>query len=178
MKVSILLLSFLVFSTVSFAQDTLQKRSPHYIGTHAGSVSGIGFSYRYWPKKLGFQLTAIPIFQSNKRNFISAGVSALYLLKEGKHIDLYSYLGFHFMNQKSVGFTTDTLGNYVNAVSIEQHINYGVGLGVKINLLKVLDLSLQLGAGFYRTNQTHPYLNINPDYFFYGAGGIGIYYHI
>jgi len=154
-----------------------QSNTKHYLGAHAGSISGLGFSYRYWPKKLGFQLTAIPIFQSNKRNFISAGVSALYLLKEGKHIDLYSYLGFHFINRKSVVYNINPFGKYIANVTTQQNFNTGIGLGFRINLLKVLDLSLQGGYGFYKTrvsNNTY----FKPNYSLNFAGGVGLYYHI
>jgi hypothetical protein len=153
-----------------------QNNTKHYLGGHAGSISGLGFSYRYWPKKLGFQLTTIPIFQTNKRNFISAGVSALYLLKEGKNIDLYSYVGFHFINRKYVDFYPDIYGNLIEQISTQQITNTGIGLGFRINLLKVLDLSLQGGYGFYKTNNSQ--YNFNPNYSLNFAGGVGLYYHI
>jgi hypothetical protein len=153
-----------------------QNNTKHYLGGHAGSVSGLGFSYRYWPKKLGFQLTAIPIFQTEKRNFISAGISALYLLKEGRNIDLYSYLGFHYINRKSIDFYTDTYGNVVKQTNTQQITNTGIGLGFRFNLLQVLDLSLQGGYGFYKTNNS--LYNFNLNYTLNFAGGVGLYYHL
>ena len=72
------------------ATKTLQK---HHVGIHASSLGGVGFSYRYWPGKLGVQITTLPIFRQNKGYFLSVGATALYTLKEGKTVDLYSYIG-------------------------------------------------------------------------------------
>lgn len=170
-KILFIILIVLLNFKVSAQNDT-----KHYLGGHIGSVSGLGFSYRYWPKKFGIQLTAIPIFKSDNRNFISAGISALYLLKEGKHIDLYSYIGFNFINRKMVDYYTDPLGIPIKQETTQQITNTGIGLGFRINFLKVLDLSLQGGYGFYNTNSNSKY--IYPQYSLNIAGGVGLYYHL
>jgi len=167
---------FFILIVLLSINSSAQDNTKHYLGAHAGSISGMGFSYRYWPKKLGFQLTAIPIFKANKRNFISAGISVLYLLKEGKHIDLYTYLGFHYINRKFIDYSPDEFGNPIEKIVTEQNTNSGIGLGFRINLLKVLDLSLQGGYGFYNTNINTSYSN--PFYSLSIAGGAGLYYHL
>lgn len=137
------------------ATKTLQK---HHVGIHASSLGGVGFSYRYWPGKLGVQITTLPIFRQNKGYFLSIGATALYTLKEGKTVDLYSYIGTHYIGE-------NYSGNQQNNGS--SSLNTGLGVGFKINLSEFLNLNIQTGYGFY---------NITESLSTTIAGGAGLYY--
>ena len=156
----------------SFAQtkntDSLTT-TKHYLGLHAGVTTGYGFSYRYWPQKLGFQVTGIPIFGKDFYN-ASLGLSALYLLKDNNKVDLYGYLGNHFQFD---GYSTPTYDNTGN-ITGTQKVNYttyniGVGIGFKVDFLDVLDFNLQTGYAINNiTNSAYTGL----------AGEVGLYYHL
>jgi len=150
-----LILSIFTVFCITFtssAQDSKTK-APHSIGLHAGAISGLGFSYRYWPSKLGVQITTIPIFRKNGNHFFSAGLSALYTLNEGEKVDLYGYLGNHILS-------TSKNPNVI--------YNVGVGFGFKINFLESMDFNMQAGYGMYDlTNQFFTSL----------TGELGLYYH-
>jgi len=178
MKVSILLLSFLVFSTVSFAQDTLQKRSPHYFGLHAGSTTAYGLSYRYWPSKFGVEVTALPTFHRvtliNKNiinSKISTGLSILYTIKKSRIVDLYTYIGGFTLFEKTHKTDYSPETHQTEYIKQEQlDLNLGIGLAVKFKFMEVLDFNLQLGYGMYKINQPNQFYSL-------ASGEVGLYYN-
>lgn len=149
-----------------FAMGQEPPKPVHYIGLHGGTVTGLGFSYRYWPKKIGFQVTAIPLFKSGGEYFISSGITMLYELNKGKVVDLYGYLGNHLINTKNT-YNSFYPGSQ-DIIVKENTYNIGVGIGFKINFLKVLDFNLQGGYGLYDITN-----NFNTNM----AGEAGLYYH-
>lgn len=175
MKKSIVLLSFL-FSLMVFGQENNQSK--HHIGGHLGSVSGMGFSYRYWPTKLGGQITFVPVFKKDGGYLISSGISALYTLKQSQFVDLYAYWGFHLINTKSTFNIYDPYDPSIIILQQNTYKNYyntGLGVGFKFKLLDNLDFCLQGGYGVYMSednfiNQLFYKTNI--------AGGIGLYYKL
>ena len=66
---------------ISYSQETTGQylHKNHYMGFNAGALTGIGFSYRYMPKKLGVQLTALP-FGKKDNLWLNAGISLFYSL--------------------------------------------------------------------------------------------------
>lgn len=60
----------------------------HYFGINAGLTTGVGFSYRYWPGKNGFQVTFLPVVD---RTSTTISFGATYL-KEIKTFDKYRFL--------------------------------------------------------------------------------------
>lgn len=171
-------LTFLLFAlSFSFAVSAQEEEAaemeetatgPHHIGLHAGSTTGLGFSYRYWPSKWGLQVTGVPVFNQGGSSFVSVGASALYLLQDNQTLDLYGYLGNHLIlntNQISV-FDSNT--NTFTTTSVTQEIyNLGLGLGIRARLLDNLNLNLQAGYGFY---------DITGNIFTNLAGEAGLYY--
>ena len=152
----IIVLSIALFSTISYSQNEAKQDKPtpsttkHYIGLNAGGVTGLGFSYRYWPSKLGIQVTGIPIFFANKGgHFTSIGVSALYTLKDNRIVDLYGYLGNHFVSVKQNFTFTDNNGNIVTNTNKSNLFNVGAGFGFKFDFLESLDFNIQGGYGVY-----------------------------
>jgi len=151
---ALICITIISVNTNAQAQDSTKTKLKHHAGFHASSLGGVGFSYRYWPGKLGVQITTLPIFRKDSGHFLSLGATALYTLKEGKTVDLYSYLGVHYI---SLGQQNDKFNS----------INTGVGVGFKINLSEFLNLNIQTGYGFY---------NINNSLTTSIAGGAGLYY--
>ena len=165
-----LILLFAALLTLSYAKaqdiDTAPKKlelSPHHVGLHIGAVTGSGFSYRYWPAKLGFQITGIPIINTDYR-FTSLGVSALYLLKDNRKVDLFAYLGNHAVFTATKIFSNDS--TIYNKFFFD---NLGIGLGVKTTIWEVINLNFQVGYGFYNVGE---YTSTN------FTGEFGVYYQL
>lgn len=154
MKKILFLIPLLLICFVGFSQgsddyvitnkDSIEvDESPkHAFGFNLGSTTGLGLSYRFFPNKFGFQLTGIPVFLGNGGMFLSTGLSLMYKVKESRRIDLFGYLGNHFI------YTTGTgSSNY----------SHQIGLGAGINMhvwIDVLDISIQLGYGAYDVNHS------------------------
>ncbi|MCD6596275.1 MAG: hypothetical protein J7L04_01225 [Bacteroidales bacterium] len=156
---------FMVLTTVTaFAQDELSldkdKVRKNGLGLHAGSTTGLGFSYRYWPDEFGFQVTFLPIISSSQ-SFVSLGFTGMYKLSEKKAVDLFAYAGNHFIYRKNNYYYDSTYDNS------SWTWNFGLGVGMDIKIAKVMRLSLMTGLGNY---------DILGDYTFTVAGEIGYYY--
>ena len=80
-----------IFSTTAFSQKDIELdniKTKHFIGLHAGNTTGFGFSYRYWPTKLGCQIGGYPIWHPQNAGFRGAKSGApdltpLFLTKLG-----------------------------------------------------------------------------------------------
>lgn len=133
----------------SVCQDN-KPFSSHQAGIHGGLTTGVGFSYRYWPNRLGLQLTLLPIKVDEEwkdilgvqefarsfspigdtEKFISIGVSGLYTLKKLQSYRLISYFGNHVLINRN----SET---------------YNLGGGVGISFYKKVSFSLMLGYGAF-----------------------------
>lgn len=159
----------LLISSTLFAQDELtikeNKTRKNAIGLHAGSTTGLGISYRRWPDQFGFQVTFFPIV-SKGQSYVSLGITGMYKVSELKSIDVFIYLGNHFIYREDNYYYDpayyqdyDNSGNWT--------WNLGAGGGLDIKIAKVLRLSIMTGFGNY---------DIFGDYTFTFAGEIGFYF--
>lgn len=150
----IISIGFFLLSFSSISQD----HSPHHIGMSAGVTTGFGLSYRYWPSKLGIQLTALPTISQNNGSFTSAGLTVLYTIKDREKIDLYAYLGNSILYTKS--------GN-----NSDSFFNSGLGFGFKFKIFDELNFNTQFGYGAITEvgNDVSPNFSI--------VGELGLYYH-
>ena len=118
----------------------LKKKRKHYLGMHAESTAGYGVSYRYWPDKLGLQVTLFPYISSDN-SFLSLGISGLIKVHELKKLDVFLYLDNHFR------YSQDK--NYYDYDQYEMDNNFnwsiGFGGGLNIRIAKILALSVILG---------------------------------
>jgi hypothetical protein len=117
---------------------------------NAGSFTGIGFSYRYWPLKAGLQVS-FTLYKNEKNEhtpsektyfiplsfdefptgtFISAALSGFMQIKKYEHIIMYTYLGNHFL-----------------IINDKQYYNLGGGIG--FSFLTTLSFNLNIGYGAY-----------------------------
>ena len=152
--ISIICISLISSNANSQSTDSLKVIKKYHVGTHQSSLGGLGLSFRYWPGKLGVQVTALPIFREGQGHFFSAAVTALYTFQEGKKVDLYGYWGNHYLSIKGSGNANNSL-------------NTGLGMGFKINFTESLNFNIQAGYGFY---------NITNSFTSTLAGGVGLYY--
>jgi len=162
----------LIFSCASLsAQETpdFSTKGTHYAGFHAGSTTGMGFSYRYVKQKWGVQLTTIPVF-NNDFFAMSNGFSLLYTIAEHEKVDVFGYVGQHLLISRQNEWVWDE--DYTNYE--EQRVsNYfwgtGIGAGVNYKLTDYLIMSTQVGYGMYSTTWDN-------DRIFFLAAEWGIYY--
>ena len=169
MKKSILFLFIISLTSASIAQDESFTPPKHFVGIHAGSTTGSGISYRYWPTKFGGEITAFPRFEKGGYYNINTGLSLLFKLKENKRYTIYTYFGNSLELDHSQFNTydqaTDTYSSYYKKSS---QFNSSIGLGYKVNFLQNLDFNLQAGYGFYDITSS-VYTSI--------TGEISMYYH-
>ena len=116
------ILGIALFFNASAQNDSLkiekEKLITHtnYFGIAAGLTNGLGFSYIYWPKSFGVQLTALPIY-IDEEFIYSAGLTFLYELKKFKYLRLYVYMGNHLSN--------------IFLSYYRFHVNTGIGPGLE-----------------------------------------------
>lgn len=143
------MLIFFVSSIIYSQEEPKPSSSPaHSFGFHLGSTTGMGLSYRYLPNKLGVQATFLPVFNGDGGLFISSGFSIMYKIQSSRRVDLFGYLGNHFIYRENPNYGFE--GKNINR-------SYQMGLGAGINLhawIDVLDISFQLGYGVYNVNKS------------------------
>lgn len=151
LKINILtFLAVLLTYHVGISQNE-DFRTVHRIGFHAGTTTGVGFSYKYQPSKFGLQVVGMPIFDGDGNVLASFGLSGLYRFSELRRADLFGYFGNHlFIGRTDVGY----------------HLGLGAGLDWHV-WPGVLDLNIQAGYGVY-------YLNDRPLSLL--TGEIGLHY--
>ncbi|HAA16431.1 MAG TPA: hypothetical protein DCE41_33895 [Cytophagales bacterium] len=148
------ILLFVMVSTVGVCQaqmaqelteEPISKEAKHAVGLSAGITTGVGISYRYWPKKLGIQLTAAPIFTSES-TFASGGATFLLKLKENDWSNFFGYWGNHFL------FTQDQNFDFYGNPYLYRTSDYYLGLGGGLEFLLDENLSFSFMAGFAGVN--------------------------
>lgn len=150
-KIAVLLL-LIISVVVSNAQNAEKiATKSHEFGFHAGFSTGVGLSYRYWPDKLGIQITALPI-KSDDVTFVSVGVTGLYSIYHSQHVRFFMYLGgaYHVNHYDEETAYVDPYSGYyryedVRVKKDQMNIGFGPGFGfgnrVRFNLMA--------GYGFY-----------------------------
>ncbi len=142
-------LSFILFISINSAQaqiDENNNRPKHQVGLSAGNTSGIGFSYRYWPGKIGLQLTATPPWlEDGKLSYFNGGVSLLYSLIEVEKAKFFMYGAASYVTDRTYSY--DPFYSYYN--TYDQKINAGLGLGFDIFAGKHLGFNFQGGYGMF-----------------------------
>lgn len=88
----------------------------HYFGLNAGFTTGIGFSYRFMPKRDGIQITGIPLYDRD-HFYMSAAATYLHTIKEYDFGRALFFVGNQYTN-----FFNETKYAY----------NAGLGLGADL----------------------------------------------
>ena len=174
MKQNILFICLSLLVMISYSQETTGQylHKNHYMGFNAGALTGIGFSYRYMPKKTGIQLTGLPI--GNKHNLrIKAALTVFYKYYSsvGETLNLLAYASSSFVHKR------DEI--YYGIQPYEKHFifepqyinkyNAGIGTAMEIRLHNILSLDILLGYGIY---------DFTDNYRFTIDGGIGLFFRL
>lgn len=122
------------------------------IGVHAGSTTGVGYSYRQWMGNFGVQATAI--YGKKEGRFGSAGLSVMYSIHQTSYTRFYWYLG------NAIYYSKEAYSNY-------SEYFYDIGSGPGFAFGRDMQFNLMFGYGIYNSNEG---LSIFP------TGEIGLYY--
>lgn len=138
-----------------------QKLYTQSLGIGAGFTTGLGVSYRYFPKKAGFQLNLAPYYENyGKEAFISAGLTFLFNLAENKYNAVYAYFGNHLLHTSFQKNKDEYVYNPLtqqfeyfteNTTKVRDIINSGIGLGFEFSTKKRVTLNLMGGYAQYNT---------------------------
>lgn len=153
------LITFNAFSQEESIENVNFKKYKHSIGLGAGFSTGVGFSYRYFPKRFGAQITVGPFYSNHGENArISTGFTFLYNIVEGDYTCLYAYFGNHYLYYSDTYndgyFTYDINNNPIwnePKTYIEKYYNNGLGLGFEFNTRKKVTFNIMAGYGNYKT---------------------------
>jgi len=157
-----------LFSVISvFAQEAENntvKLNTNYLGLHAGFTTGLGLSFRHWSNKYGVQVTAIPIKTDNIQ-FISAGLTGLYSIRNEKYYRHFLYLGNHLLLNQ-----IETYYDYNGNRREEQKTSYNAGFGYGFEVGKNVRFNLMVGYAGYNLLET--------DYNLLPTAEMGLYFNL
>ncbi len=140
----ILILTLLFLLPSELLAEENQSSGKRGIGFHAGSTTGVGLSFRYWPESIGFQATFLPIVTEDYR-FISFGVAGLYTLHQHDNLSLIGYTGFRLHRE----FQHNNSGWQSNPNIDQITFGFGLGPGFKYEYSQVLTANFMIGYGLY-----------------------------
>ncbi len=169
------LLSIILFILLAYTVQAQEKTetTPYHneFGIHAGGVTGVGLSYRYWGEKNGFQLTVMPPIVKSDYKLYSAGATYLRSFKDKKWMRVFGYAGIHYWNESSETEYVDwdpIAGAPFNNIQHNNLEEFNVGFGPGISFGTKVRVSLMVGYGFY---------DILDKFDAYPTGEIGVYYN-
>jgi len=139
-------------------EDKTEEKLPEFrnsLGLAAGTTTGIGFAYRFWPKKFGFQITAGGIKDSDFAA-ISGGITVLNNLAENEYIRFYAYYSnsIYYTETKTVDYNYSPYynGGYYQErtyTTYSRKWNTALGLGTQFKFGRYVGLDLMIGWGGY-----------------------------
>ena len=132
----------LLASSSIYAQEQTENKEEetfkHSVGLGAGISTGYGFSYRYFPKRIGVQANFIPI-KDTTRLIVSAGVTFLFRLGKIDEFTFYAYQANHYFYKEQTSYEIDYSYqsvppyNYIETTTetLEEgeYFNNGMGIG-------------------------------------------------
>ena len=162
MKIKLTIVSFLTFALCfsSYGQDTLKQKSDFVqkykwgIGLGLGATTGLGFSLKYHPKRIGIQLNFIPyIDNENSEKFISAGLTLTHDLEKTKYSNFYLYFA-NSLIYRSFQTTYDEYTPYIGYTTYyntDSYLKYnsGLGFGFEFDTQRRVVLNLMGGYAQY-----------------------------
>lgn len=149
----IIMMSFTIVKAQKNTESGDAKQYKYSIGLGLGSTTGAGISFRFIPKKIGFQINIMPRSTNYGDNMnINSGLTLLGRISETEYANLYVYLANNYIYKRekytSFGYppieiTTET-GKW----------NSGIGVGVEFLNTQRVVLNLMVGFGQYNTFET------------------------
>jgi len=148
MKIPATLILILLLCNLAISQTGKTVSNGHQLGVHAGTTTGVGLSYRYWPGKVGFQATLLPYKNEAEGTedheigrfypfsdlelpggqFVSIGLTGLAGIKQFGRSLMFAYWGNHLLllDDQSVFSSGIGIGfSYDAPVSFNLMLGYG-----------------------------------------------------
>jgi hypothetical protein len=173
MKKLKLIIVCLLVTVGAFAQnsDMPNPKRIHEIGAHLGATTGMGLSYRYWPTKVGVQVTMLPIKTSNE-TMLNLGVTGLYSIYNSRLIRFFGYFGNNivyekYKNDDSSYSSYSGYGSYSGYSSSTKSTKYNIGFGPGLSFGTRVRVNIMAGYGLYDVFNE---FNVLP------TGEIGLYF--
>jgi hypothetical protein len=119
----------------------------HSIGIGVGMTTGWGLSYRFVPKKIGFQINVFPWFSNyGKKANTSFGLTILDKIHQGRNCNIYAYFGNHFYYTKNF----DVMDSDYFDLTKSQYTS-GVGLDFEYCTKKRVVLNIMAGLAQFNS---------------------------
>lgn len=130
--------------------NTTEKKSfKNAFGIGVGFTTGCGLSYRYIPRKMGFQVNFAPYFTDYGNNaIVSAGLTLLNKIIEANYCNLYLYLSNSYLYTKNQNYYYGNSGPDFNE---QEKWNTGFGLGFEFDTRKRVVLNIMGGWAQYNS---------------------------
>lgn len=160
-KISILLI--MVFFIVALNMVVAQREhtsSPHRLGIQGCMTTGGGLSYKYFPNKIGVQITLFHVVDRSDFGFTIMGANGLFKIKENDNYTIYNYTGGGLLSKSSYQ-------NKLQGYTRENIYTVGTGIGFNFSIGKKYEYSFQTGILT---------LFKNTIYGVYPSAGMGFYY--
>jgi hypothetical protein len=129
-----LIFLLLIYCFPLTAQNPEKKEYKNFVGINADFLTGLGFTYGYWPGKIGIHISALPI-ATNEKTLLSAALTGYYSLNRTKYFNGYLFLGNHLVTNKT---------------NTEYNIGFGPGMEVGSRVV----FSLRGGIGMFDVTDT------------------------
>lgn len=149
--------------------DEFNEQKHHFVGANFGFATGRGFSYKYLHKKIGIQLTALPVFGDSYSN-VYAGLQATRRIGQSNvfgdilNFNLYGGAGWEYSEETSNVVT----GGVTSARTTSSDAFFSLGFGLEYIAFKRLSLNLNGGYG----------LAVDPSPNTQFAASVGMHYKI
>lgn len=140
--------------------NSIKISTPHEFGIASGITTGYGLSYRYWPNKIGIQLTAFPVVSSNDKN-LSLGLNSLMRLDSKEWYRLYAFVGGNFNWTENSDYDEfedgvwgpwELLFNLNPPAEEQKKYTFGVGPGIEFTPGRHFGINLMTGFRYSYTD--------------------------
>lgn len=169
------IITFLIAGLVTFSlfgqDNVVTLKRAHEFGFNAGATTGIGLSYRYWPNKTGFQITALPI-KTEDETFINVGLAGLHTFYDSRLTRFFGYLGSSYVVEDYMVYEyvyNSGTGYYDEIVDNEHNTKLNIGFGPGFAFGSRVRINIMAGYGFY---------DILGDFNIFPTGEIGLFFRL
>jgi hypothetical protein len=132
--------------------------SKHGVGAVLSSSNGKGLAYRYWPKKVGIQVSFIPV-ASNNEKYYNAGLTGYARLKKYSVGELFMHVGCEYQYRTYERYDYLSMSSYYESYQVQSAgVNLGFGPGYHFEL-KPVSFDLFLGYGAYIRDESSDFEN-------------------
>lgn len=120
------------------------RSSKNYLGYNIGAFSGVGFTYRFLPKNIGFQSSAFFISNRKGHKYYNQSISFIYRIKELQESDILLFLG----GQGLKSWIQRPSGMNVPNINHDTYFDYSIGSGIGLNFFKNKKFNLSVLIGY------------------------------